>query len=72
MPLLLLVVACTMLASQVKEDLAEAASICTDTIELAVSAGSVTVLATMPVFQCWKSWTKSAARSCRHWVASLP
>ena len=49
-PLLLLAVACTMLASQVKQDLAEAASIGTDAIELAVSAGSVTVLATMPVF----------------------
>ena len=49
-PLLLLAVACTMLASQVKQDLAEAASIGTDAIELTVSAGSVTVLATMPVF----------------------
>ena len=39
-----------MLASQVKQDLAEAASIGTDAIELVVSAGSVTVLATMPVF----------------------
>ena len=38
------------MASQVKQDLAEAASIGTDAIELAVSAGSVTVLATMPVF----------------------